>query len=119
MLLRPVLPYFLTVAVLGIIASPTARAAETKLAVMPLTAKRVPASTVEILDDLLVNEVGAKSGSIVIGSQDINAMLGLDKMKDALGCTDLSCAADIGGALGVDFVLTGSVSNLRSSENSG
>ncbi|MEK7704885.1 MAG: hypothetical protein AAB426_07995, partial [Myxococcota bacterium] len=48
----------------------------------------------------------------VIGAQDINAILGLDKMKDALGCNDLSCAVQIGGALGVDLLLTGSVSTL-------
>ncbi len=87
-------------------------AAETRTAVMPLNAKRVPEATVDILDDLLVNEVAAKSGSTVIGSQDINAILGLDKMKEALGCDDLACAVQIGGALGVDFLLTGSVSTL-------
>lgn len=86
--------------------------AQDKLAVMPLAAKRVDKSTVEILDALLVNAVDRVRRYKVISTQDVNAILGLDKMKDALGCSDVSCAAEIGGALGVDFLLTGSVSKL-------
>jgi TolB-like protein len=83
-----------------------------KLAVLPLAAKRVPAQTVEILDEFLAAELDASKRYQVLGANDINAMLGLERMKDAVGCTDTVCAAEIGGALGVEFLLTGSVGTL-------
>src|SRR5204862_491958 len=83
-----------------------------KLAVMPLSPKRVPRETTEILDELVLAELDSRGRYTVIGASDINAMLGLDKMKTAVGCDDLSCAAEIGGALGVQFLVAGSVSLL-------
>jgi len=108
--MQTILALMLTFTVVTQVGEPAQQ--KTKIAVMPLTAKRVPTATAEILDDLLINEIGRKSEMEVIGAQDINAILGLDKMKDVLGCNDVSCAVQIGGALGVDFLLTGSVSTL-------
>ncbi len=84
----------------------------TKIAVMPLAANRVPVETVKVLDELLVAGVDAVGGHEVIGASDIAAMIGLENMKDSLGCSDTTCAAAIGGALGVDALLSGSVSVL-------
>jgi hypothetical protein len=47
-----------------------------------------------------------------MGAADINALLGVEKMKDAVGCTDASCLAEIGGALGAQFVLSGQLGVL-------
>jgi hypothetical protein len=91
----------------------TARAAEPrKMAVLPLTGKRVAKETTEILDELLLNQLYGRKGYKVIGASDINAMLGLEKMKEALGCDDVACATEIGGALGVELLLAGTVSKL-------
>ncbi|OGQ91390.1 MAG: hypothetical protein A2289_21695 [Deltaproteobacteria bacterium RIFOXYA12_FULL_58_15] len=79
---------------------------------MPVQPQRIPAEIAAILDELLVTEMHERSGMRVIGSSDINAMIGLEKMKSALGCDDVSCAAEIGGALGVDLMLSGAVSRL-------
>ncbi|MEK7704884.1 MAG: hypothetical protein AAB426_07990 [Myxococcota bacterium] len=109
---RPMTPIAVVLTALTLHASATASAGPTKIAVLPLAAKRVPAATVEILDDFLVNEVGVKSGGTVMSIQELNAVIGLDRIKDALGCNDVACAAQLGGALGVDVLLTGSVSVL-------
>ena len=85
---------------------------ESKLAVMPLVAKRVPKDTARVLDDILVSAIHRLQRYRVIGTSDIKAMLGLERMKDALGCEDVACAAEIGGALGADFLVSGSVGKL-------
>jgi hypothetical protein len=46
---------------------------------------------------------------------DIEAMLGLENIKDQLGCDDVACAAQIGGALGAELLLTGRVAKLGDS----
>src|SRR5690606_27319445 len=45
----------------------------------------------------------------VVAGRDIQAMLGFEREKDVLGCTDASCLAEIGGALGVDRILAGHI----------
>jgi hypothetical protein len=80
--------------------------------VLPLQAQRIEKETVEIISSLLVAELDASRRYRVISSADINAMLGLEKMKDAAGCDDVACAAEIGGALGVKYLVSGSVSRL-------
>jgi len=42
-------------------------------------------------------------------------MLGFEKVKSAVGCDDASCIAEIGNALGVDFLAAGSVAKLETS----
>jgi len=45
-----------------------------------------------------------------ITSQDIQQMLALEERKQTLGCTtDSACIAEIGGALGADYMINGSV----------
>jgi TolB-like protein len=107
-------PALLPVILASVISSGSPAHAETRLsvAVFPLIAQRVPQDIVSVLDELVVTEVHAKSGYKTIGASDLNSMLGLDKMKSALGCDDVSCAAQIGGALGVDLLLSGTVGRL-------
>jgi TolB-like protein len=82
------------------------------VAVVPLVAKRLPKETVAVLDDLLLTSIAQLKGYRALGPSDINAMLGVEKMKQTLGCDDVSCAAELGGALGVDLLVTGTVSKL-------
>ena len=83
-----------------------------KLGILPFAAKRINPDTVSILDDLLVHSVDQTHRYDIITASDINAMLGLEKMKDMLSCTSTVCIAELGGALGVDTLLAGSVSVL-------
>jgi TolB-like protein len=86
------------------------------IAVMPLRAGTgLPTATVQSIGDLLLGEVSKRlPGERVIGMVDIENMLGLERLKDVAGCEDTACAAEIGGALGVDFLLTGSVGQVGS-----
>ncbi len=82
------------------------------LAVMPLAPRRFPADAAEILDDVLAGEIDRVGTYKVITTSDIRAMLGMEALRQATGCDDVSCAAEIGGALGAPFLLVGSVSRL-------
>ncbi len=98
-------------AVLGKAADKAARP-EATIAVMPLRSDDVKAT--RVLDELLVVAVDTLSPLAVISTADVNALLGHQRLRDAMGCDDVTCAAEIGGALGVDFLLTGNVSRLGS-----
>ncbi len=84
------------------------------VAVMPLRANGMDTKTASVLDDLLVVAVDSTGALSVISTADINAMLTREKIRDAMGCDDVECAAEIGGALGVKYLLTGSVAKLGS-----
>jgi hypothetical protein len=49
-----------------------------------------------------------KSGRFtsMISGSDVREMLNLEQQKAAMGCADESCLADIGGALGVPYMIT-------------
>ncbi len=55
-------------------------------------------------------------GTKVISRSDINSMLQLESQKDELGCADdMSCLAEVGGALGVEKLLVGDAGLLGNS----
>jgi TolB-like protein len=101
-----------TILLLATVASAAPR---TKVAVMEVrNVQGVPEGTAAILTDILVSEV-AHSGMDVISKSDIAAIVGFEKQKSLLGCSDdSSCLAEIGGALGVDFMVTGQVGQIGS-----
>jgi TolB-like protein len=92
--------------------------ARKKIAVMDLKAiQGVAAGSVEILGSVVAADL-ARQGMDVVSKSDIQAMLGFQKERQLLGCTeDASCIADIGGSLGVDYVLTGQVGQIGTQYN--
>jgi TolB-like protein len=101
------------VAPLVVTAAPAGRQ---KIAVLDIRAVQgVAPGTATILTAIVVDDV-AKGGEYEVISQgDVSAMLGFEKQKKILGCNeDTGCLAEIGGALGVDFVLTGQVGQIGS-----
>jgi hypothetical protein len=48
----------------------------------------------------------------VIGSSDVADMISAEQRKQALGCDEDSCLAELGGALGVPYLLTGSLGSV-------
>lgn len=94
-----------------------ALAARPKLAVMPLVGVRVDAEVTKILTDILTVRVSELGQYEVISADEVNAMLGMEKLKDALACDNVACAAEVGGALGVDYMLTGNVGKLGNQLN--
>jgi hypothetical protein len=68
--------------------------------------------TVRILGDVVATELSRTGRFQVIGRSDLVALLGYEKQKVALGCTESSCLAEIGGAIGADLVLSGQAGRL-------
>jgi TolB-like protein len=96
-------------------AASAAGPARIKVAVMDVkNVQGVQEGTAVILTDIVVSEV-AKSRLEVVSKGDISAMIGFEKEKQMLGCSDDSkCLAEVGGALGVDYMLTGQVGLIGS-----
>lgn len=66
----------------------------------------------EALTDVLLVESNKLRGVEVIGMQDIEAVLGLEQQKTLLGCDDVTCMAEIGGALGVQAIVSSKVARV-------
>lgn len=84
-------------------------------AVMDLQANGVPVGVAASLTQVLSAELKRMEGNSVISRDDITAMMQLEEMKSKTGCDDMSCLAEIGGALGVENLVTGSVGKLADS----
>ena len=88
-------------------------AAVPKIAVLDVrTGPGVDAALAPYLTQIIAKEVADRTGAAPLVSADIAAMLGFEKKKQMLGCSeeDSSCLAEITGALGVQRVVATSVS---------
>jgi hypothetical protein len=87
--------------------TPAAAAEKVKVAVLPIQIEESAKDQVpELIDDYILTAVQKIGLFEVIGQDDINAMLGFEEQKDLLGCEDTSCFAAIGGALGVEKLIS-------------
>lgn len=85
-------------------------------AVLDLAAAGVDASVAKNLTQLLATEIKRVEGATVLGRDDVNAMIQLEKDKTTLGCgDDAQCLAELGGALGVERLVVGTVGKLADS----
>ena len=83
-----------------------------KAAVFDLQAYDVEAGKVGVLTQILSLEL-RRAGMTVTSKDDIEKILALRGMQDALNCNDdTQCLVEIGGALGVDYLVTGDVGRL-------
>jgi hypothetical protein len=65
----------------------------------------------DALSDMLSNQIRSMGNYKVIGKSDIRSMLTMEEQRQRLStCTDQSCLAEIGGALGARWVVVGNVS---------
>jgi hypothetical protein len=85
------------------------------IAFFQLEAQHVDPKTAAIVSDELLVLLSKMPGSNVMGSKEVDAMLGYEQKKQMSGCTDTSCMVAIGGALGVDKILMGSLGKLGES----
>lgn len=87
-----------------------------KIALLPLNALGgVSKETVHLLGDALAGELRRRPGISVLTQEDVGALLGVEKTRQMLGCTDSGCMADLGGALGADRVIHGSMGRVGES----
>jgi len=100
--------------ILALLGSGAARAADEGLpavAVMEFASKGgVTQEQMDALGELLANDIRELGTFRVIGKSDIQAVLQYEEKKTLAGCNDDSCIAEIGGALGAQYVVVGSVS---------
>ena len=117
----PTLPYakgmrrIVCSALLASLLPATAAADNSKLAVLPTQFDETAQGLVpSLFDDYLLTAVqNTGQGYEVIGQEDIGAMLGFEQQRDLLDCSDTSCMADIGGALGVDKIVAVKIARLE------
>ena len=88
-----------------------------RIAVFKLEARGgISPDTAALFTDSLVDALRHSPGTTVLGDADIAAALGLERQKQLLGCTDdKACLTEIGGALGVDRLIHGSVGRVGGS----
>jgi hypothetical protein len=65
-----------------------------------------------LVTTLVTTELRRRPSLLVTTQDDIKALLGFERQKELLGCAAASCLAEIGGALGVDQMVTGSLSHV-------
>jgi hypothetical protein len=96
-----------------LVATPAA-AADTRprLAVLDLVANGASKELASATGGVVANELDRLGVFKVVTSDAIRALLALEKQRQMLGCTDASCLTEIGGALGVDYLVSGKVSRL-------
>lgn len=63
----------------------------------------------EVLSDMLSTEIRGLGKYTVIGANDIRATFQLEERRRIMGCDDESCVAEVGGALGVRWIVVGNV----------
>jgi hypothetical protein len=87
-----------------------------KIALLPFAALGgVSKETAQLLGDALAGELRRRPGISVLTQADVAALLGVEKTRQMLGCTESGCVAEIGGALGADRVVHGSVGRIGES----
>jgi len=84
-----------------------------KIAVLDLQARGVDATLVQSAGTLIASELNKLEVFKVISREDIRNMLSFEKDKQSLGCeADQACLAEIGGALGVEYIIAGSLAKI-------
>jgi TolB-like protein len=84
-----------------------------RLAVLAIKAEGVEATVASTVDETLTADLAKSSRYEVIGRSEIEAMAGFQSEQMKLGCTgDNACLAEIGGALGVDRLVFGSLGKV-------
>ena len=98
---------------LWLVASGTA-ISKPKLLVLELTpGGGLEASVAAAMTDAITNEVAAGGFFDVVSSRDVQTLLGHERQKQMVGCSDTSsCLTDLAGAMGARFVLNGSLAKL-------
>lgn len=107
------LPILLGLSALAL-ASPTQAAPNNGIAVLDFQGTGVPENLLPTLTEVLTAEVDAIGLYQVIAGSDIKTMLGFEEQKLTMGCSDTACLAEIGGALGVDRILSAHIGKVGS-----
>ncbi len=112
------MPATRSVLLVAALLAPLTASAEVKrvrVAVLEIRPVGTEPTKAETLSEIALTEAASMPGFDVIGKSDINSMIGFEKQKQVMGCADDStCLAEVGGALGVDYILVGSLGKIGS-----
>ncbi|OGQ89389.1 MAG: hypothetical protein A2289_23280 [Deltaproteobacteria bacterium RIFOXYA12_FULL_58_15] len=81
------------------------------------TVGSVSAQLASVATKILLARLDEVEGFSTVTPEDLQLMLSVEKQKDALGCNDVKCMAEVGGALGADFVVYGQIAVVGSQYN--
>ncbi len=84
-----------------------------KIAVMDLRATNLGPGIGETLTSILSEELDVLGAFAPISKEDVSRLLELERLKDSIGCNDVACLAELGGALGAELMVAGSVTRLE------
>ncbi len=88
-----------------------------KLALLDLTANGASRELASAAGGVAASELDRLGVFKIVTSEAIRDMLAFEKQRQMLGCADSGCFAEIGGALGVDYLVAGKVSRLAASKD--
>ncbi|MEE2959804.1 MAG: hypothetical protein VYA34_03595 [Myxococcota bacterium] len=90
--------------------APGVPTAKNSVVVMPFTTRNSSWNTVAILNELVLNGVQKFKGyEQVLGTSELEFMLGVDALKQAMDCNEISCPTQSGGTLGAELILAGCI----------
>ena len=92
--------------------APARPEAKPRLAVLDLAANGASKELAAAAGTAAATELDRIGAFQVITSEAIRSMLAFEKQRQMLGCTDAGCIAEIGGALGADWLVSGKVTRL-------
>jgi TolB-like protein len=97
-------------------AGPGAAPKQIKVAVSEVEAgPSVDPKLAHFVTTLVTSELRRRPNLAVTSQEDVKNLLGFDRQKALLGCVETSCLAEIGGALGVEQIVTGSMAKIGDS----
>lgn len=86
-----------------------------RVAVMDFAASPADKDRAKGLSGVVSARLASYGGVQVVGFDEIGAALGLEKQKQALGCTEESCLQELSGALGVRYLVHGRLDRFGTS----
>jgi len=86
--------------------------AQKSVAVLNLKSDKISATDCIAVTNYMTTEMRKVPGFRIIAWDDVTKMLEHESGKQALGCDDEKCIAEIGGALGVDYIVAGDIGAL-------
>src|SRR3954471_22832233 len=87
-------------------------AAPVKVGIFRIAVSGLEPSFEQTAIDALATAAATAPNTQVISKSELDALLGAEKIKDTVGCNDISCLAEIGAAAGVERVIAGSVARV-------
>jgi outer membrane receptor protein involved in Fe transport len=94
---------------------PLAKSRIVTIGVMEIKGVGIEQEKVDVIADIIA-ELISKLGDVrVVSKADIQSMLNLEKQKRLAGCDDKECFAEVAGALGMPWMVTGNIGRFGES----